>query len=341
MPFPNGRAVLVGLLCCAHAACSTADASNAVETNDGGARGGTTPTTGGARSIGGESGGGHAGGVAAGSGGLGVAGGAGSLDAGVRAGAAGSGGNAATGGASAAGGAHASGGVLTSDAATAVTGSIVPLYTYPTDASWPAILAAQVAHPRVPVVAIVNPNSGPGSAPSTDYTNGIAALTAGGIRAIGYVHTSYGARATAAVRGEIDQWHAWYPQVAGIFFDEESNDPGGDVYYRDLNDYVKSLGMQFTVGNPGTETDASYVSAVDVTFVYETNGLPSDTLLADWQSRYPRRSVGVIPYASSLDRAWVSKARSAVGYIYVTDDDLPNPWDSLPSFFDELLGALE
>jgi hypothetical protein len=155
------------------------------------------------------------------------------------------------------------------------------------------------------------------------------------------VHTSYGARAAADVRAEIDQWHAWYPKVDGIFFDEESNDAGGDGYYRDLSGYVKSLGMRLTVGNPGTDTAASYIDAVDVTFVYEANGLPSDVTLTDWRSRYPLRSVGVIPYASALDLAWISKARSAVGYIYVTDDDLPNPWDTLPPFFDDLLAALE
>lgn len=227
-----------------------------------------------------------------------------------------------------------------SDAAMSATGCIVPLYTDPGDASWNAIIAAQNAHSTVPVIAIVNPNNGPGSAPSAAYTTGIAALTAARIRVIGYVYTSYGARSTSAVRGDVDDWHAWYPEVGGIFFDEESNDAGGDGYYRDLTSYVKSLGMQLTVGNPGTDTSASYISAVDVTFIYESAGLPSTPLLSDWQSQYPRQSVGIIPYASPLDLAWVSRARAAVGYIYVTDDDLPNPWDTLPAFFDELLGAL-
>ena len=42
--------------------------------------------------------------------------------------------------------------------------TIVPLYTRPDDASWPALIAAKKAHPTVGIIAVVNPNSGPGSA---------------------------------------------------------------------------------------------------------------------------------------------------------------------------------
>ncbi len=37
----------------------------------------------------------------------------------------------------------------------------------------------------------------------------------------------------------------------------------------------------------------------------------------------------------------VKQARQYVQYIYLTNDDLPNPWDSLTSSFSDLLGALE
>jgi len=60
-----------------------------------------------------------------------------------------------------------------------------------------------------------------------------------------------------------------------LFFDEESNTAGTEAYYGDLSSYVKSLGMTLTVGNPGTETSVSYVNVMDVTFIYESAGLPS------------------------------------------------------------------
>jgi hypothetical protein len=51
--------------------------------------------------------------------------------------------------------------------------------------------------------------------------------------------------------------------------------------------------------------------------------------------------VGIIPYAvASLDQGYVAQAKQDVGYIYITDDDLPNPWDTLPGYFDALLAAL-
>jgi len=256
------------------------------------------------------------------------------------------GGARATGGAVSSAGAHATGGA-SSAGNTGVAGSqatgatIVPLYSYPTDTSWPAIVAAKRAHPGVTVIAIANVDNGPGSSVDSAFTNGITSLVQAGIEAIGYVYTSYGARPAATVKADIDRWHRLYPNVSGIFFDEESNTNGGDGYYRDLSSYVKSLGMALTVANPGTDTSSAYINAVDVTFIYESAGLPGSTQLSTWRSKYDMQRVGVIPYASTLDTAWVTQARSAIRYMYITDDVLPNPWDTLPSYFSNLLGALE
>jgi hypothetical protein len=50
--------------------------------------------------------------------------------------------------------------------------------------------------------------------------------------------------------------------------------------------------------------------------------------------------IGIIPYGTPLDQAFVQSAKAYVGYIYLTDDTLPNPRDSLPAYFDQLLGLL-
>jgi len=222
-----------------------------------------------------------------------------------------------------------------------VGAAIVPLYSYPTESPWSAIVTAKLAHPSVPVIAIANVNDGPGTSVDSEFTNGIRSLTTAGIVVIGYVYTSYGAREAATVKADIDAWHKFYPEVTGIFFDEESNADNGDAYYRNLAAYAKSAGMTLTVANPGTDTSLAYINAVDVTFIYESAGLPSSQLLATWRSSYARSKVGVIPYAAGFELAWVQLARSSVGYIYVTNDDLPNPWDTLPSYFPSLLAALE
>jgi hypothetical protein len=50
------------------------------------------------------------------------------------------------------------------------------------------------------IIAIINPNSGPDSAgPDSSYTTYMKKLTAAGVDMVGYVHTSYGARAVSDV----------------------------------------------------------------------------------------------------------------------------------------------
>jgi hypothetical protein len=81
------------------------------------------------------------------------------------------------------------------------------------------------------------------------------------------------------------------------------------------------------------------VAALDVMLSYESAGTPTLQSLAKYAEH--RRQFGIIPYATSFDAAFVRQAAKSVGYVYLTSDDLPNPWDTLPSYFDELLGALE
>ena len=51
---------------------------------------------------------------------------------------------------------------------------------------------------------------------------------------------------------------------------------------------------------------------------------------------------GIIPYAvGALDPGYVASVTPIIRWVYLTDDDLPNPWDTLPSYFADLLGALE
>jgi hypothetical protein len=223
----------------------------------------------------------------------------------------------------------------------ASTGTIVPLYTDPSDSSWTAIVAAKQAHPTVPVIAVVNPNNGPGGSRTTDYASGIAKLQQAGIKVIGYVATGYTSRGVATVEADINQWKAFYPTLQGIFFDEQSNTPGDETFYKTVSGYAKAQGLTFTVGNPGTDTGPSFIGAVDVGLIYESFGLPGSSRMAGWHSGFAKSNFGIIPYGAALDHAYVKAAKAMVGYIYVTNDDLPNPWDSLPSYFADLLADLE
>ncbi len=225
---------------------------------------------------------------------------------------------------------------------TTVAGTIVPLYTEPDDPSWTAIVEAKMAHPTVRVVAIVNPNDGPGSSLSRAYTTGIAKLVAADIQVIGYVATGYASNSIASVEATIDKWKSFYPQLEGIFFDEQSNKAKDVAHYQMLSQYAKSRGLSYTVGNPGIDTDEAYVGVLDTMLIYETDGVPSVSQMAGWHTKYPKTNFGIIPYkVSAINASFVATARAYVGYIYLQSDDLPNPWDSLPSYFADLLAALE
>jgi hypothetical protein len=253
------------------------------------------------------------------------------------------GGASGTGGVSGIGGASGTGGApVAPPPATGATATLIPLYSYPTDASWTVVASAKLAHPTVPVVAIVNPDNGPGSSVDTSYTSGIAKLRAAGVKVIGYVYTSYGARGSAEVRADIDRWRTFYPGVSGIFFDEQANTTGLETYYKALSTYVKQTGMDFTVGNPGADTAPSYVGTVDLILIYESAGVPSLASLDGWHRNYDRGNFGVIPYGCpTSSAAFVQSARDRVGYIYLQSDTLPNPWDTVPSYLSTLLGQLQ
>jgi len=157
---------------------------------------------------------------------------------------------------------------------------------------------------------------------------------------IGYVYTAYGKRPAADVQADIDRHKLFYPGVTGIFFDEMATTVGLESYYAGLTAYAKSHGFDFTIGNPGSDSRASYVGTVDVILIYENSGLPTATRMAGWHAGYDKKNFGVIPYAVAMDTAFVQSARSAVGYIYLQNDNLPNPWDTVPSFFGSLVTAL-
>src|SRR4051794_38334383 len=53
---------------------------------------------------------------------------------------------------------------------------------------------------RVPLIAIMNPNNGPGTSSSSSYVTAINSLRQSGGRVIGYVYSSYTARPLANVQ---------------------------------------------------------------------------------------------------------------------------------------------
>jgi hypothetical protein len=203
-------------------------------------------------------------------------------------------------------------------------------------------VAAKQAHPTVAVWAIINPNSGPGASKDPAFQTGITALGKAGIVVLGYVATTYAQKPVATVKAEVDAYGGFYTGIQGIMFDEMSNTPGDETYYRGLDTYVKGKGYTITVGNPGADVPASFVGVLGTLFVYENGGLPDLSKLPAYYAGHPTSDFGLIAYdVAAVDATFVTSARQHAGFVYLTDATLPNPYNTLPPYFDGLLTALE
>ena len=220
---------------------------------------------------------------------------------------------------------------------------MVPAYFDPPGSDWHR-LEVQAAKMPGRLYAIANPNSGPGSSYNASYASAIASMQADSGRVIGYVWTNYGAVPAASVKSQIDQWYAFYPALDGIFFDGQSNVPGQEPYYLQLYNYVKQKdSASLVVGNPGANTLESYLfyngqRVTDVICIFETNvGFDAWTPPL-WTSKYSRDNFYIIAYNTPIGQlvSRVQRAASSnVGWTYVTDATLPNPYDVLPAYFED------
>jgi len=223
-------------------------------------------------------------------------------------------------------------------AASSSTGVFIPLYVYPGTA-WQTVARIKKEHPSVPILAVINPDSGPGTSKDLNYVSGIDGLRAAGALVVGYVYTSYGSKSIGAVEADISSYHSWYT-IDGILFDEMSNVPGNEAYYSNISQYAKSLGYTYTVGNPGSACPSSFFGTVDNLVIYEDAGLPPISYLQSY-SASPKGYFSVVAYSvSPLNLSWVRSAANYVHWIGVTDAGLPNPYNTLPPYLSSLVAAL-
>ena len=233
-------------------------------------------------------------------------------------------------------------------------GVIVPLYTQPSDSSWSELITTKNDNPSVPIVAIINPDSGPGSGASDQWANGIDELRSAGITVIGYVPTGYGTDPLSTVESQVQDYSSWY-RLSGIFFDEMANDNGTgncpwtctvQQYYQDLVSYSSTVGYNFTVGNPGMSTDPSFHGIMSVLLIYENSGSPSSYALKSATMGYDKSRYASISIGVGLNSTAEISSASYVGWIYMTNActgrsvSVCNPYNGLPSYFSELVSNL-
>jgi hypothetical protein len=207
------------------------------------------------------------------------------------------------------------------DAAAPTQALAIPMYLDPPAPAWTMETSAAA---QVPLL-VANPDSGPGSSADSAYTQAIATAHGAGQAIIGYVHTSYGARAIAQVEADIDSWYSFYPAIDGIFSDETATAASLVAsYYAPLYSYVKAKGGKAVVViNPGTPPDESYMTASDIVLSFEdTYANYGSAQTPVWTAGYPSgRFWHIVLSATQAEMTTaVSLARQRnVGLVYVTD----------------------
>ena len=225
------------------------------------------------------------------------------------------------------------------------TGLLVPLFIYPvTVSTWSSIASLPAAYPNVPVIAIINPDSGPGSSQDPNYVAGINSLKAAGVVTIGYVYTNYGAVSLQSVESSIDAWKNLYG-VTGIFLDAMAYHTGYESYYQSIVSYAKGTdGMTFVIGNPGTDTVASYVGngGVDNIGFYEDFGTPTIAYLSSpFHTTYPKTQWSFLAHGvATLNDSFIAQASQYVSYLYISSGPGSAPWGTFPSYLDQMAADL-
>jgi hypothetical protein len=234
------------------------------------------------------------------------------------------------------------------------TGVLIPFYRYPWAAgTWDSVFESLLdilqKYHEVPVFVVINPSNGPGSVEDGVWRRAIKKLHGAGAVVLGYVSSGYTTRAIDEVKADIDAWRNLYPEVDGLFIDEMTND---DVqahrnYYIEITRYAHKKGFYPVVGNPGAGVPGNYFTqdTADIIVIWETSNYPDEATLkgGDWEDSYREIPVwrrAALVHSQSLSYSDVEVMRKYVGLLYVTDDGMPNPWDMLSSYLENILSYL-
>jgi hypothetical protein len=250
-------------------------------------------------------------------------------------------------------------------------GNYVPLYSWNAN-GYQQVIAQKVKYPWVPIIAAINPSSGPGTAKSATIETAVKAMQAVGIWVLEYIGTNYGSELTkreypvgnpwpgdvprdlASVKQECLNAVNWYG-VDGFMGDDFSNKqfitlPDGttkDVYttfYQPLITYMRSLpGIKFIKGNMGTKP--LYMPLADLcdnVCVLErdvsASGMPTaaNIATATINGQLRNKATIVLYNASAIDAANMVTTIPQAKYYYISDGGYAAP----PTYYDQTISVL-
>ena len=212
----------------------------------------------------------------------------------------------------------------------------MPAYEYPGGPFWDAV-------PALPPGSIVvfDPADGPGDALDPTYVTAVAGLRSAGIEVFGYVTAGYGKRNSEEMIGEVERHEQWYGP-AGIFLDQTPPAATADRAIVAAIEHVRAKRLRLAInpGQPDIDPEDAQVADHVVNFegplaAYRrarfpvwTADLPPERL---WHLVH---GVGDVP---SLRAVLTDAVRHRAGVVFVTDATMPNPWGTLPAYWEDEL----
>lgn len=253
-------------------------------------------------------------------------------------------------------------------AATAGVGQhiAVPAYIYPTGTG--ATQWGQIASGAPTAgIAVANVYNGPSNQFDANWKTVIDKAHNAGVKVLGYVDTGYFGTTgqltrlrdnsvsawLAQIETDVNAWYQFYgASIDGIFFDQATRDCGpttGSTTYSDQYQFVSDYAKRYhtgalTVLNPGIDVPQCYENSADilVTFESDYNAYMAFKPMA-WESSYDPNKfwhlVYSVPDQTSMTAAMNQSKNNGAGYVYITDAAMPNPWNTLPAYWNAELAA--
>lgn len=198
---------------------------------------------------------------------------------------------------------------------------------------------------------IINPNSGAGTTVNSDYSRLVSENERVGIRSLGYIRTMHGNRTLEDIKGEIDRYMDFYPGVAGFYFDEVSGSSDAHVaLMKAAYEYAKAKNANALVIANHTNglTRQEMANHADIHVISESSGKSYvDNYSAPtgaWENN-PANADRIMHMVYNVDSEdydkviELSRTRNA-GWLFVTTDRSPNPYNDLPDSFAELVNKI-
>jgi len=223
---------------------------------------------------------------------------------------------------------------------------LVPLYKDPENGiqNWQQIADAAS---EVPITVIINPSNGPLGCQTTEFQSALNLVTNRGVMVLGYVPTGFGSRNVALVHQDITNYQSC-PQVGGIFLDEVSTEVSQADNIRSLCSYVRGApSFSRVVLNAGTSIDNSILESpfCDTVVSFEKD-------ISQWVFSYTKDAItfpnpdyfASLVYGTSTESIYqaidLARARG-FGHIHISSDALPNPWSTLPVYWDSVVNYIK